>query len=179
MDILLVEAFLLDVGLARVREACIDILTVRSKHGWPPTVTVYESWREPFTALARENGFTPEDIDEAAAELTELINAIDAAVLDLMHSVRLESDAIAVPTSELTREDASRFRDAFHEQHSQVELAHSPPAHIKLGDGVSDGTCWRFPIVHGSDPLGPFVSERVAQAARVALDHVRASRSST
>ena len=82
MDILLVEALLVDVGLARVREACIDIFTVRGKHAWPPTVTVYESWRGPFAALVRENVFTPEDIDEAAAELTELINAIDAAVLD-------------------------------------------------------------------------------------------------
>jgi Nucleotidyl transferase AbiEii toxin, Type IV TA system len=173
MDILLVEAFLVDVGLSRVREACIDIFTVRGKHAWPPTVTVYDSWREPFAALARENGFAPEDIDEAAVELTELIHAIDA------DSVRLESDAIAVPTSELSREDARRFKDAFHEQHSQVELAHTPPAQVKLGDGVSDGTCWRFPIERGSDALGPFVNERVAQAARVALDLVRASRSST
>jgi hypothetical protein len=31
---------------------------------------LYDSWRVPFAALARENGFTPEDIDEAAAALT-------------------------------------------------------------------------------------------------------------
>jgi Nucleotidyl transferase AbiEii toxin, Type IV TA system len=173
MDILLVEEFLVDVGLARVREACIDIFTVRGKHTWPPAVTVYEGWRAPFTALARENGFTPDDIDEAAAELTEFIEAIDRAVLDV-DSVRLESDAIAV-ASELSPKEARRFRDAFHEQHSQVELAHSPPAHIQLGDGVSDGTFWRFPIAVGSDALGPFVNERVVQAAHVALDHVRSA----
>jgi hypothetical protein len=78
MDMLLVEDLLYDVGLARVREACVDIFTVRDKHIWPPTVTVYDSWRVPFAALARENGFTPEDIDEAAAALTALIAAIDA-----------------------------------------------------------------------------------------------------
>jgi len=78
MDILLVEDSLRDVGLGLVREACIDIFTVRNKHTWPPTVTVYDSWHATFAALARENRFTPEDIDEAAAALTALIIAIDA-----------------------------------------------------------------------------------------------------
>jgi hypothetical protein len=78
MDILLVEDLLYDVGLAHVREACVDIFTVRNKHTWPPTVTVYDSWRVPFAKLARENRFTPEDIDEAAAALTKLIAAIEA-----------------------------------------------------------------------------------------------------
>jgi hypothetical protein len=80
MDVLLVEHLIHAVGLAQVRAACVDIFTVRNKHAWPPTATVYESWRIPFTALARENGFTPEDVDEAAAALTALIAAIDAAV---------------------------------------------------------------------------------------------------
>jgi hypothetical protein len=78
MDILLVEDLLRDVGLRIVREACLDIFTVRHKHTWPPTVTVYDSWRVPFAALARENRFTPEDIDEAAAALAALIAAIEA-----------------------------------------------------------------------------------------------------
>jgi hypothetical protein len=77
MDILLVEDWLYDVGLARVREACVDIFTVRDKHTWPSTVTVYDSWRIPFAELARENGFTPTDVDEAAAALTALIAAIE------------------------------------------------------------------------------------------------------
>jgi hypothetical protein len=77
MDILLVEDLLFDVGLGHVREACVDIFAVRDKHTWPPTLTVYDSWRVPFAALARENRFTPDDIDEAAAALTALIAAID------------------------------------------------------------------------------------------------------
>lgn len=79
MDILLVEELLRDVGLARVREACIDIFKVRRKHPWPPAVHVYESWRAPFAELARENGFQPEGIDQAVAALTQVIAAIDAA----------------------------------------------------------------------------------------------------
>lgn len=78
MDILLVEDLLYDIGLTDVREACIDIFAIRQKHAWPPAVTVYDSWRAPFAALARQNGFAPEDIDDAAAALTALIAAIAA-----------------------------------------------------------------------------------------------------
>ena len=81
MDILLVEEMLRDSSLARVQEACIDIFRVREKHSWPPSVTVYSSWREPFAKLARDNGFTPEDIDEAVASLTALIADIAGATL--------------------------------------------------------------------------------------------------
>lgn len=79
MDVLLVEALLHEVGLVRVRAACVDIFNVRDKHAWPPQVTVYESWRAPFAAMARENGFTPDDIDGAAAALTDLIAAINSS----------------------------------------------------------------------------------------------------
>jgi Nucleotidyl transferase AbiEii toxin, Type IV TA system len=79
MDVLLVPELIIDVGLGRVREACVDIFAVRGKHPWPPALTVYESWRQPFAALAQENGFTPEDIDGAAEEFIDLIMAIDAA----------------------------------------------------------------------------------------------------
>jgi len=51
---------------------------LRDKHTWPPTVTMYDSWRVPFAELARENRFTPEDIDEAAATPTTLVAAIEA-----------------------------------------------------------------------------------------------------
>ena len=57
----------------------MDIFAVRDKHSWPPTLTVYDSWRAPFAALARENGFAPEDVDEAAERLLALIAEIDAA----------------------------------------------------------------------------------------------------
>lgn len=79
MDILLLEELLHDVGMARVREACVEIFDLRDKHAWPPVLTVYDSWRTPFAELARENGFQPEDVGEAAAALTRLIETIDAA----------------------------------------------------------------------------------------------------
>lgn len=80
MDILLIESLIRDeVGLRRTREACTDIFEAREKHSWPPQVTVYESWREPFARLAEENGFEPDDIDDASARLKALINDIDAS----------------------------------------------------------------------------------------------------
>jgi hypothetical protein len=80
MDILLVESLIRDdVALERAREACVDIFEVRGTHTWPPEVTIYESWREPFSALAEENSFEPEDIDEAVERLCQLIADIDAA----------------------------------------------------------------------------------------------------
>lgn len=83
MDIVLVEDLVRgEVGLTRTREACIDIFTVRAKHDWPPQVTVYESWREPFRQLARDNAFQPDNIDEAAEQLGRLITDIDAAGAD-------------------------------------------------------------------------------------------------
>jgi hypothetical protein len=79
MDILLVESLLRDeVGLERAREACIDIFEVRGKHTWPPDVTIYESWREPFSTLAEKNGFEPKDVNEAVERLRRLIADIDA-----------------------------------------------------------------------------------------------------
>lgn len=56
IDILLLEASLRDVGLARVREACLDIFAVRDRHAWPPTVTAYDSWRTPCAALDASDG---------------------------------------------------------------------------------------------------------------------------
>jgi hypothetical protein len=80
MDILLVESLIRgEVGLERAREACADIFEVRGKHAWPPEVTIYESWREPFSALAEKNGFEPKDTNKAAERLRQLIADIDAA----------------------------------------------------------------------------------------------------
>jgi hypothetical protein len=79
IDVLLLEDLLRDLGLGRVREACVDIFKLRNQHKWPPAITVYESWREPFTKLAHDIGFVPDDVGEAADLLTQLIGDIDAA----------------------------------------------------------------------------------------------------
>lgn len=79
MDLLLLEEMIRNVGLSQTREACVEIFELRRKQPWPPTVTVYESWPEPYRTLCDENDFDPSDIYEAARRLQALIDDIDAA----------------------------------------------------------------------------------------------------
>ncbi len=79
MDLLLLRDILTDADLPRVREACSRIFEARKKHSWPPTVTVYESWRAPYREMAREENFEIESVDDAAALVTEMIAQIDTA----------------------------------------------------------------------------------------------------
>jgi Nucleotidyl transferase AbiEii toxin, Type IV TA system len=79
MDLLLLRDVLADTDLPRVREACTRIFKAREKHPWPPTITVYESWRVPYRNMARDESFGIEDVDEAAALVAEMITLIDAA----------------------------------------------------------------------------------------------------
>jgi hypothetical protein len=57
----------------------LRIFKARDKHSWPPTVTVYESWRVPYREMAREESFEIETVEEAATLVTEMIAQIDAA----------------------------------------------------------------------------------------------------
>jgi hypothetical protein len=79
MDLLLLREALTNADLPRVREACLRIFKARGKHSWPPTVTVYGSWRAPYREMAREENFEIEAVEEAAALVTEMITEIDVA----------------------------------------------------------------------------------------------------
>lgn len=79
MDLLLLRGLLTEADLPRVRAACVRIFETRDKHLWPPTVTMYESWREPYRAMARETHFEIQTIEEAAALVEEMIAEIDAS----------------------------------------------------------------------------------------------------
>jgi hypothetical protein len=74
-DVLMLEGLIDD--MTRVREACVEIFRLRAKHSWPPTVTVFEAWPEQYTALATELDFEPSDVNEAAAGVQALVDAID------------------------------------------------------------------------------------------------------
>jgi Nucleotidyl transferase AbiEii toxin, Type IV TA system len=79
MDLLLLREVLADADLPRVREACVRIFEARKKHSWPPSVTVYESWRAPYREMAREERFEIEEVEDAAALVTEMIAQIGPA----------------------------------------------------------------------------------------------------
>jgi hypothetical protein len=92
-----------------------------------------------------------------------------------MEPVVLERNILLVSVAELSKEQTEAFREAFHVQQSQVELSHNPPARIRLGRPEMNSDYWRFPVIEGNEDLSGFVTERVIQAVRVALDHVRLS----
>src|SRR6185437_8379765 len=76
-DLLMLHALIDD--LASVRDACVEIFALRGKQAWPPTVTIFEGWQEQYAALAAELDFEPADVEDAAAAVQALIDAIDAA----------------------------------------------------------------------------------------------------
>jgi len=80
MDLLLLRDMLDKADFPRVREACVRIFEARNKHPWPPTVTVYESWRAAYREMTQEEGFEVQDVDDAALLVTEMIAQIDVAV---------------------------------------------------------------------------------------------------
>lgn len=79
VDLQLLRGLLGQDALPAVREACVEIFDLRRKHAWPPEVTVYQSWRDPFAAMAGEIGFYTEDLDVAATDLRDFISEIDGA----------------------------------------------------------------------------------------------------
>lgn len=80
IDILLVHRLLADDELPDVRRACVEIFRLRDKHRWPPSVTVRPEWPAIYAGeLAKTPGFTPAEVEQAAAEVDRLIAEIDRA----------------------------------------------------------------------------------------------------
>ena len=80
IDILLVRRLLADDELPGVRRACVEIFRLRDKHPWPPSVTVLPEWPIIYAGeLAKTPGFTPVDVEQAAAHVDLLIAEIDGA----------------------------------------------------------------------------------------------------
>lgn len=80
IDLLLLRPLIPGDGLAAVRAACIDTFTVRDEHDWPPELVVYPSWAEAYERLAIEQDFAVTDVEEAAAQVRDLITEIDASI---------------------------------------------------------------------------------------------------
>ncbi len=79
IDLLLLEELLEEDEWPAIRGACEELFELRSKHGWPPTLTVFDSWPEPYGSLAEELGFPITDVGEAAAAVQVMIDRIAAA----------------------------------------------------------------------------------------------------
>lgn len=79
IDLLLLRELIDDAQLAAVREASVEIFTLRDTHMWPPAVTVWPDWAAGFAALAAEIQFYTEDVSVAVTDLELFVAAIDAA----------------------------------------------------------------------------------------------------
>lgn len=80
IDILLVRRLLADDELPDVRRACVEIFRLRDKHPWPPSVTVLPAWPTIYAGeLAKTPGFTPAEVEQAAADVDRVIAEIDRA----------------------------------------------------------------------------------------------------
>jgi nucleotidyltransferase AbiEii toxin of type IV toxin-antitoxin system len=79
IDLLLLEELVEEDEWPAVREACEEIFRLRARHPWPPTVTVYETWPDPYGALAAELGFQLVEVKAAANAVQAMIGLIAEA----------------------------------------------------------------------------------------------------
>jgi len=80
IDILLVRRLLADDELPGVRRACGEIFRLGNKHPWPPSIMVLPEWPTIYASeLAKTPGFTPAEVEQAAADVDRLIAEIDGA----------------------------------------------------------------------------------------------------
>jgi len=79
IDLLLLEELVEEDEWPAVRDACEEIFRLRAKHPWPPTVTVFETWPDPYGALAAELGFPLAEVQAAADAVQAMIGRIAEA----------------------------------------------------------------------------------------------------
>ncbi len=78
IDLILVDRLMRKEDRAGVREVCVEIFRLRGEHAWPPSITVLRDWPEGYRTLARQLGFAPADVHQAAIDVQEIIARIDA-----------------------------------------------------------------------------------------------------
>jgi len=76
-DLLLMRALARDLG--RVREACVEVFSLRGTHPWPPDFEPPKFWEGPFGRWAEDPGLSANTLEDAAAEARAFISEIAAA----------------------------------------------------------------------------------------------------
>lgn len=79
IDLLLLEELVVDEAWPDVRVACVEVFALRGKHAWPPAVTVFPGWPEPYADLAEATAFPIRAVADAAAAVAMLVDRIDGA----------------------------------------------------------------------------------------------------
>ena len=79
IDLLLLKDLVNEDEWVALREACEELFSLRGMHEWPPAVTVFDFWPEPFRALATQLSFPIDSVEEAAREVESFISRIRSA----------------------------------------------------------------------------------------------------
>jgi hypothetical protein len=79
IDLILVDRLVRDEDRAGLREVCMEIFRLRSKQAWPPRITVLPEWPDGYRSLAKQLGFVPADVHQAAIDVQAIVARIDAA----------------------------------------------------------------------------------------------------
>lgn len=79
IDLILVDRLVDEEDRTSVREACVEVFSLRDKHDWPPRVEVLPEWVDGYRRLAERLDFSPADVNHAAGDVQKIIMCIDAA----------------------------------------------------------------------------------------------------
>lgn len=78
-DLMLLEELLGDDDLGEVRDACLDVFTIRDKQPWPPALVPPDHWADLWAAIVEEDNFGVSDLDDAIDRVRVLIHRIAAS----------------------------------------------------------------------------------------------------
>ena len=78
-DLILLDE-LTEIDLSETRAACVEVFSLRSMHGWPPTLVAWPHWPMIWNAIVRNDQFPVADLDDAVTQVRSLIEQIDDAV---------------------------------------------------------------------------------------------------
>ena len=79
VDLILLDELVVDKDLPSVREACVEVFSIRATHPWPPKVVIYPLWPDQYRALAKSMGFPVTEVADAAVAVEAMIKRISRA----------------------------------------------------------------------------------------------------
>jgi hypothetical protein len=79
VDLILLDGLVVGADLRRVRDACLEVFSLRGTHAWPPSVKIYPLWPDQYRALTESMRFPVTDVTEAAAAVEAMVAKISKA----------------------------------------------------------------------------------------------------
>jgi hypothetical protein len=79
VDLILLGELVVETDLPRVRDACVEVFSLRGTHTWPPKVQIYPLWPDQYRALTESMGFPVTDVADAATAVEAMVARISKA----------------------------------------------------------------------------------------------------